>query len=125
VPGAEPSAPIEGAGSPRPTAAPPTAAAGAPDRGPVPVGATPVGPASGGGVDERGARTTAAAARPGNRPPRERVDRAVTNGLRRRALGDADDDRRGRDVGATRKTTEDVLRGALPSRSGEGYPDPP
>jgi serine/threonine-protein kinase len=60
--------------------------------------------------------------RTGNHLTRERVDRHVTT----RARGEQ------REPGAARaieppprRTSEEVLRGALPSRSGEGYPDLP
>jgi len=55
---------------------------------------------------------------PGNRPARPKVDRPVAHDAKRAAPETAT-------RGAPQRTSDEVLRGALPSRSGEGYPDPP
>jgi len=70
-------------------------------------------------ADVHGARS-ATAARTGNHPTRDKVDRAVNTSSRSRSAGTT-----AIDPPASRHTSEEVLRGALPSRSGEGYPDLP
>ena len=72
----------------------------------------------GNAADEHAART-ATVGRTGNHPTREKVDRAVSTSSRSRAAAST------AESSASRHTSEEVLRGALPSRSGEGYPDLP
>jgi len=70
-------------------------------------------------ADARAGRT-AALGRTGNHPTRDKVDRAVSTSSRSRAAASTTTE-----SPATRHTSQEVLRGALPSRSGEGYPDLP
>ncbi|HEY4183619.1 MAG TPA: protein kinase [Polyangia bacterium] len=55
---------------------------------------------------------------PGNHPGHGKVDRHGSSESRRPATHVEDSN-------LLRQTSDEVLRGALPSRSGEGYPDPP
>jgi len=64
------------------------------------------------------ARATRRAEHPGNRTAHSKVDRPVAHDARRLPPASVT-------PGAPQRTSDEVLRGALPSRSGEGYPDPP
>jgi len=55
---------------------------------------------------------------PGNRAGHAKVDRPVAHDAKRLPPAAVT-------PGAPQRTSDEVLRGALPSRSGEGYPDPP
>ncbi len=55
--------------------------------------------------------------RAGNRSARGKVDRSVPRDSKRPPVSVES-------AGQARQTSDEVLRGALPSRSGEGYPDP-
>jgi len=70
-------------------------------------------------ADAHGARG-ATIARTGNHPARDKVDRAVPSSSRSRAASSPTFE-----SPASRHTSQEVMRGALPSRSGEGYPDLP
>ena len=109
---------------PPPAAASPTATAPVTLPAPIPSVGNPRAAAT--RVSSEGDFRPAATspARTGNHLPREKVDRHVTA----RARADQREPTatsRSIDAPQPRRTTEDVLRGALPSRSGEGYPDLP
>jgi hypothetical protein len=83
---------------------------------PARVAASPPGStaADGGPVEARAPKR----ADRGNRSTRAKVDHAVTHDARRAPSAWVP-------PGPAPRTSDEALRGALPSRSGEGYPDPP
>jgi len=93
----------------------PTAPAG--PSAPPPIAASPPesAAADNGPVEARAAKRADGR---GNRSSRVKVDHAVTRDARRLPSALVS-------PGTTTRTSDEVLRGALPSRSGEGYPDPP
>ena len=82
--------------------------------------APPDEPGPGASTADAHATRAATVARTGNHPPRDKVDRAVSTSSRSRPAASPTTE-----SPASRHTSQEVLRGALPSRSGEGYPDLP